>query len=67
MGISINDYLTYLFMNANTIKDGDEEAWTKMLPGNCDISGIRGYKEMILAAVPDPHRSEPYRLRGKRV
>lgn len=67
MGICVNDYLTYLFMHANTIKDGDEQAWTAMLPGRCDISEVRGYKEMILAAKPDPDRTEPYRLRGKRV
>lgn len=67
MGISANDYLTYLFMQANTIKDGDEEAWTAMLPGRCDISSVKGYKEMLLAAMPDPERTEPYRLRGKRV
>ena len=67
LGISVNDYLTYLFMNANTIKDGDEEAWTTMLPGRCDISGIRSYREMLLAAKPDSDRIEPYKLRGKRV
>ena len=67
MGISANDYLTYLFMNANTIKDGDEQVWTAMLPGRCDISSVKGYKEMLLAAMPDPERTEPYRLRGKRV
>jgi transposase len=67
MGIIVNDYLTYLFMNANTIKDGDEEAWLTMLPGRCDISGIKSYREMLLAATPDSDRTEPYRLRGKRV
>ena len=67
MNISVNDYLTYLFMHANTIKDGDEEAWTAMLPGRCDISVIRSYREKLFAAMPDPERTEPYRLRGKRV
>ena len=67
MGISTSDYLTYLFMNANTIKDGDEQAWTAMLPGKCDISSVKGYREMLLAAMPDLDRTEPYRLRGKRV
>ena len=67
MNISVNDYLTYLFMHANTIKDGDEEAWTSMLPGRCDISVIRSYREKLFAAMPDPDRTEPYRLRGKRV
>lgn len=67
IGISVNDYLAYLFMNANTIKDGDEQAWTAMLPGKCDISSVKGYREMLLAAMPDLDRTEPYRLRGKRV
>ncbi len=61
MDISANDYLTHLFMNADTIKDGDEEAWTAMLPGRCDISAVKGYKERLLAAMPDPDRTEPYR------
>ena len=67
MDIDIHDYLTHLFMNANTIKDGDEEAWTAMLPGNCDISDAKAYKEKLFKAVPDPDRTEPYILRGKRV
>ena len=37
MGINVHDYLTHLFLHANTIKDGDEQAWTAMLPGRCDI------------------------------
>ena len=57
----------FRFSGGGDIKDCDEQAWTAMLPGRCDISEGRGYKEMILAATPDPDRTEPYRLRGKRV
>ena len=67
MGISVHDYLTHLFMHANTVKDGDEQAWTAMLPGRCDISDAAAYRERLFSAVPDPLRTEPYRLRGKRV
>ena len=66
-GINVQDYLTYVFLNANTIKDGDEEAWTKMLPGRCDISSVKVYRDKIMTAKADPSRTEPYRLRGKRV
>ena len=54
-------------LNAKTIKDGDEEAWTALLPGSCDISDAVAYREQLFSAVPDPERTEPYRLRGKRV
>jgi hypothetical protein len=59
--------MTYVLLNANTISDGDEEAWTEMLPGRCDISDAVAYREQLFSAVPDPERAEPYRLRGKRV
>jgi len=67
LSINVHDYLTHLFLNANTIKDGNEEAWMALLPGRCDISDVRGYRELLLAAASDPDRTEPYRLRGKRV
>ena len=59
--------ILHVLLNANTIKDGDEEAWTAMLPGRCDISDAVAYREKLFSAVPDPERTEPYRLRGKRV
>jgi len=67
MNINVQDYLTYLLLNANRIKDGDEEVWTAMLPGKCDISGVKAYRELLFAAKPDINRTEPYNLRGKRV
>lgn len=67
MNINFQDYMTYVLLNANTIKDGDEEAWTRMLPGNCDISSVKAYRQKILTAKPDPERTEVYKLRGKRV
>ena len=67
MNINFQDYMTYVLLNANTIKDGDEEAWTRMLPGNCDISSVKAYRQKILTAKPNPERTETYKLRGKRV
>ena len=67
LGINTQDYLTWLVMNAGKIKDGDEEAWMSMLPGKSDISSAIKYREMIFTAAPDPDRTEPYKLRGKRV
>lgn len=67
MNINVRDYLTHLILNANTIKDGDEDAWTAMLPGRCDISDAVIYREKLFNAVSDENRTEPYKLRGKRV
>lgn len=67
MKINFQDYMTYVLLNANTIKDGDEEAWTRMLLGKCDISSVKAYRQKILTAKPDPNRTEVYKLRGKRV
>ena len=59
--------MTYVLLNANTINDGDEEAWTALLPGRCDISDAVVYREQLFSTVSNPERTEPYRLRGKRV
>ena len=67
LGIRFQDYMTHVLLNANTIKDGDEEAWTAILPGRCDISDAVAYREQLFSAAPDTERTEPYRLRGKRV
>jgi hypothetical protein len=67
LDIRFQDYMTHVLLNANTIKDGDEEAWTALLPGRCDISDAVTYREQLFSAAPDPERTEPYRLRGKRV
>ena len=67
MGINVEDYLTWLFLNGNRVKDGDSEGWRKMLPGQSDISQGRLYREMLRTAKADPDRNDPYVLRGKRV
>ena len=67
MNINVRDYLTHLILNANTINDGDEDAWTAILPGRCDISDAVTYRVKLFNAVPDENRTEPYKLRGKRV
>lgn len=70
MGINVQDYLVHLLLHSNGIKDGDEAAWTALLPGNVsgkDLEAAVAYRTALLAAEPDTGRTEPYRLRGKRV
>lgn len=67
MGINTRDYLTWLVMNAGKLEDGDEKAWMAMLPGKSDISSAIKYREKIFNAIPDSKRTEPYKLRGKKV
>ena len=67
MGINVEDYLTWLLLNGNRVKDGDRNGWRKMLPGQSDISQGRLYREKLRTAEADPDRNEPYMLRDKRV
>ena len=67
MDINVEDYLTWLFLNGNRVKDGDSEGWRKMLPGQSDISQGRLCREKLRTAKADPDRNEPYVHRGKRV
>ncbi len=61
------DYFTHLFLNAGGIKNGDEEGWTGILPGRCSLADAIKHKEIIASAKPDPNRTEPYILRGKKI
>ena len=61
------DYFTHLFLNAGGIKNGDAEGWEKILPGRCDLADAIKHKEIIASAKPDPNRTEPYILRGKKI
>ena len=67
--LSVNpiDYFTHLFLNAGGIKNGDAEGWEKILPGRCDLADAIKHKEIIASAKPDPNRTEPYILRGKKI
>ena len=67
LGINPIDYFTHLFLNAGDIKIGDAEGWTAILPGRCDLADAIKHKEVIASAKPDPNRTEPYILRGKKV
>lgn len=71
MDINVQDYLTYLFFNSNTIEDGDEKGWTNLLPDKIDrvamVATVANYRQKLLEAKIDFDRTEPYRLRGKRV
>ncbi len=61
------DYFFHLFLNAGGITNGDVKGWTEILPGRCDLSDAIKHKELIACAKPDPDRTEPYILRGKKI
>ena len=63
---NVEDYLNWLFLNGNRVKDGDRNGWRKMLPGQSDISQGRIYREMLRTAKADSDRNERYVLRGQR-
>lgn len=64
MGINAHAYLCHLFFHAGSCRtDAD---WDALLPGKADLSGIDGYYALLQSAKPDPLRTEPYVIRGKR-
>ena len=65
-GIDAEDYLTYLFSHAGNVPADDEDAWTALLPGKVDLSEVKAFRDKVRKAIPDPDRTEPYILRGKR-
>jgi len=67
LGINPIDYFTHLFLNAGSINKGDADGWTAILPGNCNLSDAKRHRELVAAAKPDPARTEPYILRGKKI
>ena len=50
MDINVEDYLTWLFLNGNRVKDGDRNGWRKMLPGQSDIYQGGLYRERLRTA-----------------
>ena len=67
LGINPIDYFTHLFLNGGDIKNGDVEGWTAILPGECKLDDAIAHRESLADAKPDPTRTEPYVLRGKKV
>ncbi len=67
LGVNPIDYFTHLFLNGGDIKNGDVKGWTTLLPGECDLSDAIKHRESLADAKPDPARTEPYVLRGKKV
>lgn len=67
LGINPIDYFTHLFLNGGDIKNGDVEGWTAILPGKCNVEDAVTHRNSIANAKPDPNRTEPYILRGKKV
>ena len=67
LGINPIDYFTHLFLNGGNIKNGDNKGWTAILPGECSLDDAVKHRELIANAKPDPDRTEPYVLRGKKI
>jgi len=64
MGINPHAYLTYVFANAGSCRT--DEDWDALVPGRADLSEVDDYYAMLRSAVPDPDRTQPYVLRGKK-
>jgi len=64
MGINPHAYLTYVFANAGSCRT--DEDWDALVPGRAELSEVDDYYAMLRSAVPDPDRTQPYVLRGKK-
>ncbi|MDD3929910.1 MAG: IS66 family transposase [Sphaerochaeta sp.] len=64
MEINPHSYLTHVFANAGNCRT--DEDWDALVPGRVDLSNIDDYYAMLRSAVPDPDRTQPYILRGKK-
>lgn len=67
LGVNPADYLCHLFLNAGNVRNGDKEDWRELLPGRGDVSDAVELRNRIAGAHPDPEKSGPYILRGKRL
>jgi hypothetical protein len=57
-------YITHVLMNAGCAKTNED--WDNLLPTKVELSKTQSYLAEINAAVPNPERTEPYILRGKK-
>ena len=64
MGINPHSYLTHVFDNAGGCKT--DEDWDALVPGRADLSNIDDYFTKLRSAMPDPNRTQPYILSGKK-
>jgi len=63
-GINVFDYLWHCLFTAPACRS--DEDWDALLPWNVDQQQIAALKVLRDSAKPDPGRTEPYVLRGKR-
>lgn len=64
MGINPHAYLTHVFDNAGGCRTDDD--WDALVPGRADLSEVDDYYTRLRSAIPDPNRTQPYVLRGKK-
>jgi hypothetical protein len=62
--LNVYDYIWYCLARGPSCKT--QEQWDTLLPWNVDQSEIASLKDLRSLAKPDPDRTEPYLLRGKR-
>ncbi len=64
MGINPHSYLTHVFDNAGGCRT--DEDWDALVPGRADLGNVDDYFTRLRSAMPDPNRTQPYILRGKK-
>jgi transposase len=64
LGIDEHAYLTHVFSHAGSCTTDDD--WDAMTPDCFDPGTMHGYYALLRSARPDPHRTKPYILRGKK-
>ena len=64
MGINPHTYLTHVFDNAGGCRT--DEDWDALVPGRADLGEVDDYYARLRSAMPDPNRTQPYVLRGKK-
>jgi len=58
------NYITHVLLNAGSAQT--DEQWDSFLPSRVDLSETKTYLEKINAAIPNPGKTDPYILRGKK-
>jgi len=54
--------LMHLFLDEGSIRKGDADGWTAILPGKCDFSDVKKHRKLVAVSNPDSTRTEFYIL-----
>ncbi len=61
------DNFIHRFLNVGSIRKGDTDGLTAILPGRCDFSDAKSQREIFAMANPDSTRTKSYILRDKKI